>query len=187
MRFIDEQVGIEAAVTRVDGWESSQAPSPNWPLENILKLSLVISRRMPGPRSPRRPRALSLAQENQQGQDQDAHGHGSQRYARASSLSESQAANSTISRMKASIPPREPERKIVVAIKRRKRRPSSLSPLSRCPILSTKGIGSQHLHQAGIVVVVDVTSIDRRAVELWTMDPENLAVGGHCWASAKKA
>src|ERR1700686_310755 len=48
-----------------------------------------------------------------------------------------------------------------------------------------KGNRLQHLHQAGIVVVVDVASIDR-AMELWTMDPENLAVGGQLLGERKK-
>src|ERR1700719_1939722 len=53
------------------------------------------------------------------------------------------------------------------------------------PHTEHKGNRHQHLHQTGIVVVVDVASIDR-AMELWTMDPENLAVGSQLLGERKK-
>ena len=61
------------------------------------------------------------------------------------------------------LPPREPERKIVPAI-RKKRRLS----LNRCPILRQQWDGDEHLHQPRIVIMVHVTAI-YRAVELWTV------------------
>ena len=44
VRFIHEQIGIEAAVTGVDGWESAQAPPQHRPVE---KHSQAVLRNIP--------------------------------------------------------------------------------------------------------------------------------------------
>src|SRR3984893_11676198 len=90
MRFIDEQVRIEAAVTRIDGWEGSQPPSPNWPLGKHSQAIFGDLQTHARTQISEASQHLSLAYENQQSQDQDAQPHGSQRQARASSLRERQ-------------------------------------------------------------------------------------------------
>src|SRR5271170_641399 len=90
MRFIDEQVRIEAAVTRVDRGESPQAPPQQRP---VGKHSEAILRDIPtnarGQIS-ESAQHLSLAYKNQESQNRDTHGHRSERYAKATLLFESQ-------------------------------------------------------------------------------------------------
>jgi hypothetical protein len=62
---------------------------------------------------------------------------------------------------------------------------NSLSPSEQMPHTDHKGKRHQHFHQAGVVVVVDVTPIDR-AMKVWTMDPENFAIGSQLLDERKK-
>ena len=61
-------------------------------------------------------------------------------------------------------------------------------PLNIWPKASTNGIGSEHLHKAGVVVAVYVAPIDRpKAVEPRTMDPKDFAVVGQLLGQSKKS
>jgi len=117
-----------------------------------------MSRRMPGLRSPRRPRPVLLLRKPA-GQNKDATAM-IQRSARTLPLAESQCCEQHHSKTKASIPPVSRKGKSCWPSTPCKSDQGSLSPSQEMSHTKHKRNGHQHFHQAGIVVVVDVTSIE---------------------------
>src|SRR6476646_4016037 len=90
MRFVYEQVGIEASVTWVDRRESPQAPPPQRTVGKHSPAVLRDRQTEVRPQISEPAQHVHLTEKNQEGQDKDANRRRAQRYTRISPLAESQ-------------------------------------------------------------------------------------------------
>src|SRR5580704_16322947 len=90
MRFIDEQVRVEAPVTGVDRGESPQSPSQHRPMGKHPEAVLCDIPTDARGQISESTQHLSLAYKNHESQNRHTHGHRPERHAKATLLFESQ-------------------------------------------------------------------------------------------------